>query len=139
MKLIDECRLWWRLWSVRLAAVAATLSAILTAEPTLLLSLVDRLPEPWRTAIVPAVWVVVFGLPLLARLARQPGCGRGRAMASKRPAILPMEEPRHGKARLIALVGAAAAATTGTAAGGFCLASACDFEHPAAAMLTNRR
>lgn len=69
---IDDCRNWWRMWSVRLAAVAATIAAILTAEPTLLLGLVDRLPEPWNTAIVPVVWLLVFGLPLLARLTKQP-------------------------------------------------------------------
>ncbi len=72
MKLIDECRSWWKLWSVQLAAVAATIAAVFTAQPELLLGLVSMLPEPLRTIIVPLVWLMVFGLPLLVRLMPQP-------------------------------------------------------------------
>lgn len=81
IQLIDECREWWRLWSVRLAFVAATVAAVVTAQPALLLGLVDRLPEPWRTMIVPVVWVVCFALPVFARLAQQPKLKGGKTDA----------------------------------------------------------
>ncbi len=46
MKFIENCRSWWKLWSVKAAFVFATISAVLVANPYMLLGLVDRLPEP---------------------------------------------------------------------------------------------
>jgi hypothetical protein len=71
--LIDEARQWWRLWSVRLAALAGIVAAYLAANPDQAQTLLNALPEgPLRTLVSIALGVFVFGLATGARLARQP-------------------------------------------------------------------
>jgi hypothetical protein len=73
IELINECRHWWRLASVQLAAVAATIAGVLTANPGMLQWLVGQMPDgPWRTVASVGVAVVVFIIPTLARLVQQP-------------------------------------------------------------------
>jgi hypothetical protein len=70
---MTEIHQWWRLWSVRLAAVAGAVSAALTAEPAILLGLINMLPHgPLRWVVAGAVGILVFALPTVARLKAQP-------------------------------------------------------------------
>lgn len=63
----------WRLWSVRLAAFAGAVSTVLTAEPTILLGLINGLPQgPVRWAVAGSVGFLVFAVPTILRLMPQP-------------------------------------------------------------------
>lgn len=75
MKLIDEARQWWRLWSVRVTGVMTYLAGILCQNTPMVLGLIGFIPAgPLRTAAAGAVGFIVFGLPIIAaRLAQQPG------------------------------------------------------------------
>lgn len=77
MKFIENCRKWWKMWSVQAAVVFATVSAAVVANPSLLLGLIDRLPEPWRTVAVPVAWIVCFAVPVALRLLEQPKLKEG--------------------------------------------------------------
>ena len=72
MKLIEEARQAWRLWSVRLAAVAGVLAGYLAAYPAQVQQLVDYVPEQWRPAASVLIGFTVFGLPTVLRLIAQP-------------------------------------------------------------------
>lgn len=73
MKLTDEARQFWRLWSVRLAAVAGVAAAVMAENPALLLGLLAHLPAgPMRTMASIAIGLIVFAIPTLTRLLRQP-------------------------------------------------------------------
>lgn len=61
--------------SIRLAAVVAFISGILSGNPELLLGLIPYLPEgPYRVIAAVAVSVIVFVIPTMARLIRKEPC-----------------------------------------------------------------
>lgn len=71
--LAEEAGQWWRLWSVRLAAVAAVISAVLTAQPAILLGLIGFIPHGTMRLFAAAfVGAVVFVIPTIVRLWPQP-------------------------------------------------------------------
>lgn len=71
--LIDNARVWWRLWSVRLAALAGVVAAYLAGNPDQTQDLLNLLPDgPMRTLASIGVGLFVFALATGARLARQP-------------------------------------------------------------------
>lgn len=73
MKLIAECRQWWRLWSVRLAAIAGVATGYLAANPAQTEALLALLPEgPWRVLASAGLGLLVFALATGTRLAHQP-------------------------------------------------------------------
>jgi hypothetical protein len=77
--LIDEARQWYRMWSVRLAALAGIVAAYLAANPDQSQALLDALPEgPARTLASIGIGVFVFGLATGARLAKQPSGEEGK-------------------------------------------------------------
>lgn len=69
-----ECREWWKLHSVKLAALASAISGVLTANPDILIGLLAIIPADHILRLVFSLGVagVVFLLPLLARLWPQP-------------------------------------------------------------------
>ena len=72
MKLIEEARRAWKLWSVKLAALTAILAAIVASNQTIALGLVYFLPEgPWRIVAGIGIGLVVFVIPTVARLVKQ--------------------------------------------------------------------
>jgi len=74
MKFIKDCwDIWWKLWSVRIAAVAGVIAAVLSASPGILTWLVNEfLPDgPWRIIVSAAIGIVVFVIPTIARLMPQ--------------------------------------------------------------------
>lgn len=74
MKLIEGwAQTAFKLWSIRLAALAAVLAGVFTAAPGLLLGLLAYLPDgPWRTVCAVLIGVVTFVIPAWSRLAAQP-------------------------------------------------------------------
>lgn len=72
MKLIEEWRRAWRLWSIQLAAVAAAIAAALVANPSFVLSLINLVPEGWRPVAALVTGLLTFIVPAFARLVRQP-------------------------------------------------------------------
>jgi hypothetical protein len=58
--------------SIRLAAVFAAASAAVVAYPSLLLSLTDNFPASTKAFISGAVFVLMFGIPTLTALIKQP-------------------------------------------------------------------
>lgn len=69
MNLAEELRHVWRLWSVRLAALAGVFAAAVATDPTILTGLVAHLPEGrLRTVAAALVGLVVFLAPTVARL-----------------------------------------------------------------------
>jgi hypothetical protein len=82
---MSEIHQWWRLWSVRLAAVAGAVSAALTAEPSILLGLINMLPQgPLRWVVAASVGILVFAVPTIARIKAQPKLGAGGQAAGGR-------------------------------------------------------
>ncbi|MGV7119541.1 DUF7940 domain-containing protein [Sphingopyxis sp. 550A] len=76
--LIDNAGQWWRMWSVRLAALAGVVAAYLAANPDQTQSLLDVLPDgPLRVLASIGIGVFVFGLATGTRLMRQPEKGNG--------------------------------------------------------------
>lgn len=63
-----------RLYSVQLAIVAGALSAWFVENPDALLQLLTLIPDGWRPLVS---FVLVSGIPLAARLARQPDLPEG--------------------------------------------------------------
>jgi len=71
MKLVEEWRSWWRLWSVRISAVATIIWAYLLASPDVMLSVLNSLPPELRDVLPPAAPVAIFALVTIARLIKQ--------------------------------------------------------------------
>lgn len=69
--LIDECVNWWRMWSVRLAAVGSIAVGYVLASPDVLLSTINALPPEMRTFLPPATGMVLFGVVTIVRLWKQ--------------------------------------------------------------------
>lgn len=66
----NECREWWALISVKLAALVAAASGVFTANPELLVGLIGIIPvDPLlRLLFSVGVGAVVFLIPFIARL-----------------------------------------------------------------------
>ena len=80
-----EFHYWWRLWSVRVAAVAGAVSAALTAEPAILLGLIKMLPQgPFRWVVAAGVGILVFAVPTIARIKAQPKLRAGELASAER-------------------------------------------------------
>ncbi|WP_062788591.1 hypothetical protein [Novosphingobium capsulatum] len=62
----------WRLWSVKMAALAGLIVTYLMSDPTLLPRLVAYVPDRWRPLASMAVGFAVFALPTIARWLPQP-------------------------------------------------------------------
>lgn len=78
--LIDNAGQWWRMWSVRLAALAGVVAAYLAANPDQTQSLLDVLPDgPLRVLASIGIGVFVFGLATGTRLVKQPEKDSGTA------------------------------------------------------------
>lgn len=74
--LIDECGGWWKMWSVKLAALAGVVAAYLAANPDQTQELLDLFPEgPMRTLAAAGFGLFVFALATGARLVKQPTKG----------------------------------------------------------------
>ncbi len=75
MKPIDNWRKWYRLWSIRLGAIGASLTALLIASPDAVLYAWNLLPMDLRAAIppqyVPLIGVFIFVMSMVARLIKQ--------------------------------------------------------------------
>lgn len=66
MKLLNEARNAWKLWSVKLAALAGVLATILAANQSLALGLIYFLPVgPLRIVVAVGIGLVVFVIPTL--------------------------------------------------------------------------
>ncbi len=62
----------WKLWSVKLAAVAGILAAVIASNQSIALGLVYFLPEvPWRIVTAIGIGIVVFVIPTITRMAKQ--------------------------------------------------------------------
>lgn len=70
--LIDDCRRWYKLASVWLAALAGALTAVIVANQGLALGLLAYLPGGfWRTLVAVFIGFVVFVVPTITRLWKQ--------------------------------------------------------------------
>lgn len=69
-----ESREWWKLHSVKLAALVSAISGVLTANPDILIGLLAIIPADHVLRLVFSLGVagIVFFIPLLARLWPQP-------------------------------------------------------------------
>ena len=71
--LIDECGNWWKLWSVKLAALAGVVAAYLAANPEQTEELLAILPDgPLRVLASAGIGLLIFGLATGTRLVKQP-------------------------------------------------------------------
>lgn len=66
----DEMSGWWKMYSVKLAALASAAGAVLTANPELLVGLISIIPgDPLlRLVFSGCVGGIVFLVPFLARI-----------------------------------------------------------------------
>lgn len=75
MKLIDEWRHWWKLWSVRLSAIALVLQSLLLALPDAAVQAWTALPADLKAMLPPQLvsWlpVALIAAGIVARLIRQ--------------------------------------------------------------------
>ena len=68
--MMEDFKTWWKLYSVKLAALVSAASAVLTANPELVTGLLAIIPiDPLPRLIMAAgVGAVVFLFPFLARI-----------------------------------------------------------------------
>lgn len=75
-RLIDECRDWWKLWSVRLNALGLALMAWIAFDPVPILYVWNLLPREIRvllpSELLAVIGALLFALSLVARLVKQP-------------------------------------------------------------------
>lgn len=64
----EDCAMWWRYWSNRLALLFAAAAAWIVENPTLALQYVEDIPQPWRSILT---FAVMAGVPILVRMSRQ--------------------------------------------------------------------
>lgn len=73
--LIDDWRLFWRFWSVRLGIIGTAITGVLVASPDAALYAWNMLPPDLKAAIperyVPLIGVGVFVLSMFARVVKQ--------------------------------------------------------------------
>lgn len=73
MKLVSDSRKWWKMWSIRLAALAGIFVTYLAENPDVVNMLLAFLPDgPLRVLGSIAVGFIVFAVPAGARLLQQP-------------------------------------------------------------------
>lgn len=76
MKLINNARQWWRLWSVRLNALGLALMGWISFDPVGVLHVWNMMPRAVTQHVPPTVLTglgaVLFALSIIARLVRQP-------------------------------------------------------------------
>ncbi|WP_068090880.1 DUF7940 domain-containing protein [Novosphingobium rosa] len=77
MRLVDDARQFWRLWSVRVHALIALCVGAVVSDPHILTGLVYYVPDPWRPLAGSFAGIVVFGMPTVARLLKQGGKSDG--------------------------------------------------------------
>lgn len=75
MKLVDDAKVWWKLWSLRLGALGTAVTTILIASPDAMLFAWNLLPLDLRASIppqyVPLIGVFIFVMSMAARLVKQ--------------------------------------------------------------------
>lgn len=75
MKMIAECKHWWRLWSVRVNLVGALLAGLQWIDPNMLLGLIRAMPPEVRAMLperpVTVTIGVLFALSTVLRLIPQ--------------------------------------------------------------------
>lgn len=76
MKLVNDVKHWWRMWSVRLNALGLALLGWVAIDPVSVLYVWNMMPghvrERLPVSLVGIIGAVLFGLSLVARLVRQP-------------------------------------------------------------------
>jgi hypothetical protein len=72
-KLVAGWRQSWRLWSMRLNALASLVITYVLASPEVLLSTLNALPPEMRAVFPPMAGFAVFALVAFARLKKQGG------------------------------------------------------------------
>jgi hypothetical protein len=71
-RMVNNCRLWWRRWSVWLAAVSGAITSVIVANQGLLISLLAYLPTGFfRLLIAVSIGFVVFVVPTITVLLKQ--------------------------------------------------------------------
>lgn len=67
---LEDFKAWWKLYSVKLAAFVSAATAVLTANPELLVGLIGVIPvDPLpRLIMAGGVGVLVFLFPFIARI-----------------------------------------------------------------------
>ncbi len=75
MKLVEDAKVWWKLWSIRLGALGTALTTLLIASPDAMLFAWNLLPMDLRASIppqyVPLIGVFIFVMSMAARLIKQ--------------------------------------------------------------------
>lgn len=79
LKLTDDIRVWWRLWSIRLGILGTTLAGAAVAFPDMALQAWAGLPYEVRQLIpeqfMPMIGIALFVLSMLARFVKQRKAG----------------------------------------------------------------
>lgn len=70
-KFIEDCKMWYKMWSSWLAILWGIVVTVFWNDPTLLGQLVNTLPEETRVLLSPLVLGVVAVLPIVVRLLKQ--------------------------------------------------------------------
>lgn len=69
---IDDCKRWYRMWSVQLAALVAAAAAYAAENPQPILDALNSIPPQWQWIKPVLVFAVTFGVPTAVRMMRQP-------------------------------------------------------------------
>jgi hypothetical protein len=70
-RLIDDACQWWRMWSLRFAAVMAALASYLLAAPETLVTVLNMLPPELRTFVPAFAGPALLAIITLLRLWKQ--------------------------------------------------------------------
>jgi hypothetical protein len=76
LELIDTWDQWWKRWSTWLAGLNATILTVLSANQGMAFNFATVLPQPWRVIALVALWIALFGVPVLTAQLKQPNLGK---------------------------------------------------------------
>lgn len=72
-RLIADAGAWWKMWSIRLAALVSVVVGVIVASPDILLHTLNELPPEMRTWLSPPISIGAFALVTVIRLWKQGG------------------------------------------------------------------
>lgn len=103
MKLVEDIADWWRWWSLRLAALGATITSVMITYPDAALRAWEQLPEEFKHVIppeyMPLIGVAIFGCSVFARLVKQNAPASKAVQINKHGRIFSMgnNDPQGGR------------------------------------------
>jgi hypothetical protein len=70
-RLIADARYWYKMWSIRIAAIASIIVGYIFASPDVMLQVLNSMPAEFRAYFSPVFGIALFGFLSFVRLYNQ--------------------------------------------------------------------